>query len=346
MRDYVSKSFGLYLAFLGFLFLLLCFSLVSFIFFDAKTVAAAPINLIANPSFETATASLLPQDWIKGRWGINTTSFTYPVTGSSNSKAAKVSISSHTSGDVKWAFTPVSVTPGTEYQFRNYYLSDVETHITLEYKKTDGTFIYTDLAHLPPTSSLKETYMRFIAPADVETVSVFHLINQVGSLTVDSYSLIEYTPDPLNLIKNASFETLNENGQPEHWKKGRWGTNNTRFTFPVSGYFGVNSARVYTSANTSGDAKWYHEEIPTEGGKTYTFSDFYKSDTQSYITVQFKMNDDTYTYRDLIMLYPSVEWRNITRNFTTPSGAVGVTVFHLLKNVGYLETDSYSLKNI
>ncbi len=276
MRNYITKGFGLYLLFLGFLILFLCTSLVTFIFFDTQTAAAASTNLISNPGFEMTNSSQLPEGWTRGRWGVNTTSFNYPVSGSSSSKGAHVSISAYTSGDAKWAFTPVNITPGTEYQFRNCYLADVETHITLQYQKTDGTFVYKDLAHLPPTSSLKETYMRFTAPADVVTVSVFHLINQVGNLTVDCYSLIEYTPDPLNLIKNASFESLDDRGQPTHWKKGRWGVNSTRFTFPVSGYFGINGARVYTSANTSGDAKWYHEEVPAEGGRTYTFSDFYK----------------------------------------------------------------------
>ncbi|MDP3963891.1 MAG: hypothetical protein Q8Q39_05345, partial [bacterium] len=69
--------------------------------------AALGPNRIANPSLETAATSEDPQGWFRGRWGTNTAVFTYPVAGLEGARAARVALTSRTSGDAKWYFADV-----------------------------------------------------------------------------------------------------------------------------------------------------------------------------------------------------------------------------------------------
>jgi peptidoglycan/xylan/chitin deacetylase (PgdA/CDA1 family) len=323
----------------------LLFAFFILLFLSPSFAGAQSANLVPNPDFETENSAGGPAGWTAGRWGTNIATFTYPSAGVEGSRGAEVSLSSRVTGDAKWAFPRVPITPGKEYQFSDHYLSNVTTHITLQYEKTDGSLSYADILNPAPSASFKQASMRFRAPSDVKSVTVFHLINTVGSLTVDRFSLTEVPPpDASNLIKNPSFEGAASNGLPEFWVRGRWGTNTAEFTFPVPGHSGANGARVALTSRTSGDAKWAPQEVPTSAGESYTFSDFYRSDVQTYLTVEFRHTDGSRSYRDLGTLTPSDTWRNFTGTFTVPANTAGLTVFHIIKNVGYLEVDSYSLR--
>ncbi len=325
--------------------LLFLFFIVGFSF--THTAFSYSDNLIINPDLEITDAAGLPVDWTRGRWGNNNASFGYPTTGVDNSKGGTVTITERTSGDAKWSFKPVSVVPGKKYEFSNYYSATVSTYITLQYKRIDGSFFYVDIAQPTPQTTLTQTNLRFIVPPNVETVTVFHLLNKVGSLTVDRFYLKEIIPppeEPDSLIQNASLENLNTANLPERWSKGRWGTNTALFSFPVNGQTGTKAARVSLSSYTSGDAKWYHEEVTVEANAKYQFSNFYQSDIPSYITVQFRLSNNTFSYQDLGNTPPSPTWRAFNASFTAPSNAVTMMVFHVIKNIGFLDVDTYSLK--
>lgn len=318
-------------------------------FSEARIVSAQ--NLIANPDFETADPSnpSSPQGWIRGRWGTNSTVFTYPAEGVDGGRAASVSISSRTSGDAKWAFSPIAVTPGKTYAFSDYYRATVPTFITLEYRRSDGSTFYVDIAEPPARNAFGQVSVRFTPPEGTASVTVFHLLNRVGTLTVDRYDLheVEETPPPPpapnNLVPNPSFESTDAAGQPAPWGRGRWGTNTAAFSFPVSGYEGSKAARVEISAYTSGDAKWHFPETQTAAGRTYSFSDAYRSNETTRVTVQWRLQDGSRTYTDLPNAPASLSWRTYSASFTAPQGAVALTVFHVLRSVGYLETDAFSL---
>src|ERR1700682_6080469 len=94
-----------------------------------QSSAFAATNLIANPSVETASGSL-PQGWGQGKWGTNTTTFSYLTTGEDGSRSVNVQISKYTSGDAKWYFTPVPVVAGSKYTFSDYYQSNISSTIT------------------------------------------------------------------------------------------------------------------------------------------------------------------------------------------------------------------------
>ncbi len=151
----------------------------------------AGANLISNNSLETANpaAPTLPTSWQTGKWGTNTTTFTYPVAGQDGAKAASINVTAYTSGDVKWYFNDVNVTPGTLYTFSNFYKSSVATNITVQFKKTDGSFTYLSLGNPAAATAWTQFSATFTPPAGTVSVTVFHLINKVGTLSVDNYSL-------------------------------------------------------------------------------------------------------------------------------------------------------------
>lgn len=319
----------------------------------AKTVLADSANLIANSDFSQLNASGMPTSWIKGRWGDNKAMFTFPASGPNGSAAAQVNLTQRNSGDAKWAFASVPATGGSQYQFGDYYTSSVPTIITVEFAMNDGTFVYKDLATLDPSQTFQPASVKFVAPANVKSLTVFHLINQVGTLTTANHVLkqidqISPPPtDPTNLVQNQSFENVGANNLPVSWTKGRWGSNAATFTFPVNGHSGQNAARVEITSYTSGDAKWAPADIPVTVGQAYQFSDFYKSNTPSYVTLQFILSDGTVKYLDLGgSLDQAPDWTEFQMPFTVPANAVSVKVFHLIKSVGWIEVDDYRLTKI
>ena len=327
-----------------------CF--VVFGFLLAFQPAYAATNLILNPDMEMADSSGLPANWVRGKWGTNNAAFQYPVSGVAGSKAGKVTITQYTSGDAKWAHKEVAITAGKEYEFSDFYSSDVQTFITLQYRMSNGTFSYLDIDQPPASSSLTERTIRFVAPANAVGVTVFHLINRVGFLTTDRYSLTEVavTPppptDPNNLFTNPSLETVGSNGLPTGWTRGKWGTNTNVFIFPTAGYQSDKAARVEISSYTSGDAKWYPGNVNVTPGSAYEFSNVYKSNIKSYVAIRYTLSSGANSFVDIGAPASSVDWKQFKTQFTVPPNAVAMTVFHLIKGVGYLEVDNYSLKKI
>lgn len=149
-----------------------------------------------------------------------------------------------------------------------------------------------------------------------------------------------------NLIVNPGLETANSSGGPAGWSRGRWGTNSAVFTYPVPGFSSARAARVSLTAYTSGDAKWYFTDVPVQAGSAYQFSDFSRSNLKSHITVRYRYTNGSYQYVDIGTMPASSGWQQFTGKFSVPSGVAALTMFHLIKNVGWLDTDSYSLRKM
>ncbi len=310
--------------------------------------AADGDNVIANPSFEipSSTDPAMPMGWLKGGYGTNSRSLTYPVTGADGGRAARIDISSYTSGDAKWYFTPVSVTPGDSYFFADNFLANVPTEVTIQYKKSDGTYIYSSIAMLSGGSGWQSVQKNFTVPAGVVSLTIFHEIYRVGFLVTDDFQLRKIVPtsDPANLIANPSLEIPGANPDlPKSWLKGGYGTNNRVLTYPVPGYAGFSAAKVQITSYTDGDGKWYFNYVPASSGKAFAFSDYYTATVPTSVTAQFKLSNGSYIYTDLGTAPPSTSWVQFTKQFTAPANTVGVTVFHALRSTGTLTIDAYSL---
>ncbi|OHA18019.1 MAG: hypothetical protein A2836_01855 [Candidatus Taylorbacteria bacterium RIFCSPHIGHO2_01_FULL_45_63] len=170
------------------------------------STAAGP-NLIQNPSLENdADANAIPDQWFKGSWGSNSVVFTYPVGGISG-RAGKIDLSAYSNGDAKWYFADVSVTAGEEYMFKDQYVSNTSTTLTVRYTNASGTFTYLDLATLPASASPATVEKTFTVPEGMVSVTVLHLIKSNGSLTVDNFSLSKNTATTTLPIDPTGFNS-------------------------------------------------------------------------------------------------------------------------------------------
>lgn len=173
--------------------------LCSVVLLLASVAASMPVpasalatNLITNPSVETATGTS-PTSWKQGKWGTNTTTFTYDATtGNTGTKSLKVNMTGRTSGDAKWYFNGVAVKPNTQYTYSEFYKSTVATEIDIQYTDTTNKLSYVAISS-PAASSAAwtPTTSTFTTPANVKLLTVFHVINKVGTLQTDDFSLVE-----------------------------------------------------------------------------------------------------------------------------------------------------------
>jgi len=324
----------------------------------STTVAtpAATTNLVPNPTLANV-ATGLPTGWSQGFWGTNTRIFTYPVTGHTDNYAAKVQISAYTSGDVKWYFNPVAITPGT-YQFSDYYQSNISSQLVAQYTNGSGNLTYADLATLgapASTTTWQNATVNFTVPAGTARITIYHLISGVGWLTVDDYSLTSYTtpvvpqppaPTAADLILNPSLEYLDAGKQPIGWSQGGWGTNNAAYSVYNPGESGSYAAQVQITTYTNGDAKWYFAPVAVTPNYKYTYTDYYQSNIASSVMVQIQLGDGTAQYSSLGNLAAAQAWTKFTGSFSTPPNAKTVTVYHLISGVGWLRTDNFGLVQV
>lgn len=149
-------------------------------------------------------------------------------------------------------------------------------------------------------------------------------------------------PSGENLVANSALEhpQPNDAKKPYGWQNGRWGDNIVRFDYLESG--GINNSRavkVALSRYRSGDAKWYFDYIKVQGGQRYRFTDWYRSDANSTVTLY---TDTENTVLNL-NIPPAENWTRIEITFAMPVDTTRATVFHLLSSNGNLTTDNYSL---
>ncbi len=162
----------------------------TFYIISEEILNAGDTELIANSSVETAGTGGNPANWFRGGWGTNTRNFTYPVAGIDGADAIKLDVTSYTNGDAKWYFGDVAVTPGAVYTISNRYNSNTSSQVVLRYTSTSGTASYFALATLPSTGGTWQSYSTNITiPAGSASLTMFHMLASVGSLTTDKYSL-------------------------------------------------------------------------------------------------------------------------------------------------------------
>ena len=193
--------------------LLVATLLASCALFSGAAHTLASENLIQNGSFEQVSAQGNPVGWTAGKWGTISAEHVYPVPGVSGN-AAEVRVTSRSSGDAKWSFAHVPVTQGT-YTYSNSYKSNTTTSVVAELRRTNGTMEYVWFSN-PPTSNSWNTYRHeFTVPAGVTSLTVYHLLAQVGTLTLDNVALIRTsdegpTPDPTPVQKGMISITFDD----------------------------------------------------------------------------------------------------------------------------------------
>lgn len=334
-----------------FLSVLLAASVIvsSLAFAKPTVVAAAGNNLIANPSVETAnpTDPTTPQSWNQGfLWGNLDATYSYPTIGQDGTRSIKVQITRFVSGDAKWYFNPVAVTPNTTYTFTDQYQASATTDLVAAFADAAGNTTYQDLGNQAASAAWKQAVAAVTAPATAQTLTIFHTLSAVGSLQTDNFSLTAQAPDT-GLIPNASFENVTPGNPnlPASWFTSSWGTNTAKFQYLNTGHTGTRSVKLTVSRYTDGDAKWYYNPVNVTPGGTYTFSDYYQSNIPTRVVVWIVNQDGTDQYLGLRMasITSTGVWAKYSDSFVVPPEAKSATVFHLLNANGSLTLDDYSL---
>lgn len=146
-----------------------------------------------------------------------------------------------------------------------------------------------------------------------------------------------------NLIQNPGLETAGVGGVPANWIKTYWGTPTPTFAYPATGHAG-NGASVTFAGNSNGDARWQPTAVTVETGATYTYSAWYKSNVASEIDVEYTNGSGALSYGWIADVPSSANvWKQVTAQFTIPSGITKASVFQIIWNTGNLTVDDVSL---
>ncbi len=164
------------------------------------------------------------------------------------------------------------------------------------------------------------------------------------------------TPQPSsapNLILNPTFTaTSSSNGaiMPQSWIPASWGAAaGAVFNFPVAGeddgFAAQTKIATYDATGEgNGAAEWLPNAVPVIPDSLYTFSDWYESDTNSYVDAQWTLKDGSYQTDSVATLGPTGgSWSHDTEVFSAPANAVALTMVHDIQSVGTLTVDNFSL---
>jgi peptidoglycan/xylan/chitin deacetylase (PgdA/CDA1 family) len=225
-------------------------------------VSAVGPNLISNLSFEEGS-----NGWTQNKWGNNTTNFTI-VDGDSQdgNKSGKVEMTSYTSGDARWSYAPVSVTPNTEYETGFFYKSSVSSYVLMDIVNNFDIHEYRWLGNTSPsTTSWTSFYYRFTTSSDIKNVNFYIPLSKVGYIQTDNYYIVKSDTQPPTAFNkfsrplvsidfddgwksayNIGFPILNEFGF-----KGTQGivTNSVESTYPYDVANYMNKSEVITLKN-------------------------------------------------------------------------------------------------
>lgn len=147
-------------------------------------------NLIPNPSVESSVNGA-PTDWNQGYlWGDLDADYQYITSGYQSSHALQVTVSRINSGDAKWYFAPQPVVGGQSYRFSDHYHATSPTEVVVMSVRADGSASYISIGSAPAAAVWSVFTGSFTVPLDAQSISVFHLINRVGTLVTDEFSLI------------------------------------------------------------------------------------------------------------------------------------------------------------
>ncbi|MDQ3338021.1 MAG: Ig-like domain-containing protein [Myxococcota bacterium] len=168
------------------------------------TVAAAPTaNLLQNASLETdANGDQVPDCWQRGGSGTNAATYTLTTTAFSGVRAQRIDMTSYTSG-ARRLVTSQSVagcspaaTAGRRYTVTARYIATAPAVFTIYYRNASGAWVYFAQSPALPTSSAYAlgSYTTAPLPAGATAISVGLSIINLGSVTMDDFTLVDAGP--------------------------------------------------------------------------------------------------------------------------------------------------------
>ena len=332
----------------------LCVFFVTFL--NVAEVGAEAVNLIQNPSAETAQTGNLkqPLGWVADKWGSNTTTMTYKTGAArTGTRSLYVSTTKYVNGDAKWYFNPVEVQPNSSYTFQDYYKSSMTTEVLARFMDANGLYSYRWLGSAPKSTEWAPLSVSVQTPADAVSLTILHIVNGVGTLQLDDVSLVAGVPPSpevpavgAELIPNSTLEVVspaNPALPDAGWKTSTAGKHQAQFSYLAEGHTGYRAVRAQINSYSSGDAYWSHPAQPAASGKLYEFSDYYRSNVDTEVYAHVTLEDGSERWLYVGSAYRSLDWNYFYQQFVLPAGTVSVDVYHSLFKVGYLDTDDYRL---
>jgi len=303
-------------------------------------------NLLANNSFESSANGSSPDSWLKNSWGTNTAQFIYENSGRTGTRSVTTTISQYTSGDAKWYPNPVNVVAGKTYVYRDYYKSNMSNRVVVAFIDGAGNYSYVEQPSATASASWKLYETNFVIPSSAVQATVFHLIDSVGTLTIDDALLQVGVPPPADItVPNGSVEEGTT--APTAWQNNKWGTSTANFQYVTNeGHSGSKSIKVTVSNYVDGDAKWFFTPINTlTPGNQYRFTAWYKGTVQPHVVALYIKADGSEQYVGMPspLSNSPTTWQKYGDTFTVPQDAAYVSVFMYVAQNGWLQTDDYSI---
>ena len=154
-------------------------------------------NLVANPSVETSNG-VNPANFTSAVDNAQTVAtFGYLTSGHTGSRSLQTTVSAvgGTFPGAQWSADPINVVGGKQYSFSDYYQASVDTEVDVEYTNTSGVSSFLAVVGKASASTGWAKFTgTFTVPADAKSVTVYHVLSTVGTLTTDDYSLSTYVP--------------------------------------------------------------------------------------------------------------------------------------------------------
>ncbi len=130
---------------------------------------SAALNLIPNPSFETAGAGSLPSGWVDAVWGGTGTIQRVATNYHEGGWSLEIKPGAHTNYVAATQANPLPVAGGVTYRLRVYAKSLVpqpEAHVRINYFDANDRHMFTQYVYLPVGSAYEGTYEALV-PAPV-----------------------------------------------------------------------------------------------------------------------------------------------------------------------------------
>ena len=91
-------------------------------------------------------------------------------------------------------------------------------------------------------------------------------------------------------------------------------------------------------------AEWLPTYIAATGGKYYQYSEWYKSDRSTYVSVSYHDAANVEHWVSIFAAIPSsADWKQFSSGFFLPADAKDIQFFHALNGVGFLQLDDFSV---
>ncbi|WP_167467867.1 polysaccharide deacetylase family protein [Arthrobacter oryzae] len=192
-------------------------------------VAAVP-NLVPNivpdtkaaPNSKPAPNSKLtgPQAAAPDSWSPYTSGASTVTSGRGEDKDGSflwTRVANYQSGEAKWQYRPVPVTPDRYYEFGATYQSDREVDAVAEFELADGGRVFHNLATVPPAGEWTTITEAFQVPDGAKAAMVTLVAHGDGTTGVRNYTLKDITkPGPLRWDQPMVSITFDDGWQSVH----------------------------------------------------------------------------------------------------------------------------------